>query len=169
MNKKILKKFKLLPLKRDQEEEIKNQLFEFQREADIKAVSVAFKNLKSSRSKNKMLENDFGQFFGKEDVKYVAIDEENGEMACFFSFSVENGEANFKMALKNPEYVFGPTIIEAAKKMISLMACKYNLKKMYSLLYRRNNYQNYKRFIVKHLNAEIITDGEKITTIEYKL
>jgi hypothetical protein len=169
MNLKILKNFTLTPLLKNQKDEVKRQLLLFQRKADIKIMSVNFKKIKSFRSKDQLIQEEVNYFLLDENIKYVAIDDDTGEIGCFFCFSVENKEANFKMALKNPEYVFNPLMIDIAKKVMDIVKRKYGIKRMYSRLYERNNFTNYKKFITKYLNGKLITDGEKRATVEYDI
>jgi len=169
MNLKILKNFTLTPLLQNQKDEVKKQLLLFQRKADIKIMSVNFKKIKSFRSKDQLIEEEVNYFLLDENIKYVAIDDDTGEIGCFFCFSVENKEANFKMALKNPEYVFNPLMIDIAKKVMDVVKRKYGIERMYSRLYERNNFTNYKKFITKYLNGKLTKDGEKRATIEYNI
>lgn len=169
MNLKILKNFTLTPLLQNQKDEVKKQLLLFQRKADIKIMSVNFKKIKSFRSKDQLIQEQVNQFLLDEDVKYVAIDDDTGEIGCFFCFSIEKKEANFKMALKNPEYVFNPLMIDIAKKVMDIVKRKYGIERMYSRLYERNNFTNYKKFITKYLNGKLTKDGEKRATIEYNI
>lgn len=169
MNLKILKNFTLTPLLQNQKDEVKKQLLLFQRKADIKIMSVDFKKIKSSRSKDQLIQEQVNEFLLDEDVKYIAIDDDTGEIGCFFCFSIENKEANFKMALKNPEYVFNPLMIDIAKKVMDVVKKKYGIERMYSRLYERNNFTNYKKFITKYLNGKLTRDGEKRATVEYNI
>ena len=169
MNLKILKNFTLTPLLQNQKDEVKKQLLLFQRKADIKIMSVNFKKIKSFRSKDQLIQEQVNQFLLDEDVKYVAIDDDTGEIGCFFCFSIEKKEADFKMALKNPEYVFNPLMIDIAKKVMDIVKRKYGIERMYSRLYERNNFTNYKKFITKYLNGKLTKDGEKRATIEYNI
>lgn len=169
MSRKILKKFTLKPLKKNQKDEIKKQLLLFQRKADIKIMSINFQKIKSFRNKDQLIQEQVNEFLLDEDVKYVAIDNDTGEIGCFFCFSIKNKEANFKMALKNPEYVFNPLMIDAAKEVMGIIKGKYGIERMYSRLYERNNFINYKKFITKYLNGKLTRDGKKTATVEYNI
>lgn len=169
MNSKILKNFTLAPLRQNQKDEVRKHLLVFQRKADIKIMSVNFKKIKSFRNKDQLIKNQVNEFLLDEDVKYVAIDDDTGEIGCFFCFSIKNREANFKMALKNPEYVFNPLMIDIAKQIMSTVKKKYGIERMYSRLYERNNFSNYKKFITKYLNGKLTRDGERTATIEYNI
>jgi hypothetical protein len=46
---------------------------------------------------------------------------------------------------------------------------KYGIERMYSRLYERNNFTNYKKFITKYLNGKLTRDGEKRATVEYNI
>lgn len=169
MNSKILKNFTITPLQKSQKNEVREHLLAFQRKADIKIMSVNFKKIKSSRSKDQLIQEQVNQFLLDEDIKYVAIDDDTGEIACFFCFFIENREADFKMALKNPEYIFNPLMIDITKQVMRMVKKKYGIKRMYSRLYERNNFTNYKKFITKYLNGKLTRDGEKTATVEYNI
>lgn len=166
----IAKDFLIRRFKRSDYEECLDAFIRFQKDAEVKIMSIDFKFSKSLGSKKDMLKKQFDYFaLDKKNENYIAVDKNTNKIVCFYCFQRNKNRAIFKLNFKNPDFLFSPKIIEITKKVIKEFCKKNNISELYSELHQRNNYSRYVKFVQKHFAASIITENKDFILVKHDL
>lgn len=166
----IAKDFLIRRFNKGDYEECLDCFVRFQKDADVKIMSINLSFSKSLGSKKDMLKKQFDYFaLDKKNENYVAIDKNTSKIVCFYCFQRNKSRAIFKLNFKNPDFLFSPKIVEITKKVIKEFCKKNNISELYSELHQRKNYKRYVKFVQKHFGSYTVSENKDFVLVRHDL